>query len=153
MAKLNYKMQNILDIKYKLEEQAKSTYANAKLILDEEEEHLNNLISRKNGYELDLRNCVMSKIDLLNIKKYEESVEIIKYLTKLQEIKVKKAEQVVELARRKLNEVMIERKTHEKLKENVVEEFRLELNLDERKEVDELVSFKYNSPKDDEENV
>lgn len=153
MAKLNYKMQNILDIKYKLEEQAKSTYANAKLILDEEEESLNTLIARKNGYELELKNCVMSKIVLLNIKKYEESVEIIKYLIKLQEIKVKKAEQVVELARRKLNEVMIERKTHEKLKENVVEEFRLELNSDERKEIDELVSFKYNAPKDDEENV
>lgn len=38
---------------------------------------------------------------------------------------------------------MIERKTHEKLKENAFEEFKEELKGQEKKEVDELVSFKF----------
>ena len=41
---------------------------------------------------------------------------------------------------------MLERKTHEKLKENAKEVFFMELASGERKEVDELVSFKYNNP-------
>jgi flagellar FliJ protein len=64
----------------------------------------------------------------------------------LQELAVKKAEQQVELARQKLNLAMLERKTHEKLKENAKEVFFMELASGERKEVDELVSFKYNNP-------
>lgn len=40
---------------------------------------------------------------------------------------------------------MVDRKTHEKLKENEFEEFKSELNSIEKKEIDELVSFKYNN--------
>ena len=38
---------------------------------------------------------------------------------------------------------MQERKIHEKLKEKAFEEFLQELAIEERKELDELVSFKY----------
>lgn len=38
---------------------------------------------------------------------------------------------------------MKERKTYEKLKERAFEEFKLELNAAEQKEVDELVSFRH----------
>ena len=44
-----------------------------------------------------------------------------------------------------LKNLMIERKTHEKLKENKFEEFVKEVNDEENKVTDELVSFKYNS--------
>lgn len=152
MARFIYKMQNILEIKFKLEDQAKLAYANEKLKLDNEQKRLEYLYSRKSGYEVQLRNSIMSNLNLLNIKKYEESVEIIKYSIKLQDINVKRAEQNVEMARIKLNEVMIERKTYEKLKEKEVEEFKQEVNSDERKEVDELVSFRYNNSYNSEEN-
>ena len=39
---------------------------------------------------------------------------------------------------------MVDRKTHEKLKEKAFEEFKKELEDTEKKEVDELVSFKFN---------
>ena len=53
------------------------------------------------------------------------------------------AEKNVELARTKLNEVMMERKTHEKLKEQAFEVFKQELQYAENKEIDELVSYTY----------
>jgi len=41
--------------------------------------------------------------------------------------------------------VMQERKTHEKLKEKQLELFKEELKAAESKEIDELVSYTYNS--------
>ena len=50
MAKFIYRMQNILDIKYKLEAQARSDYAVAAAKLAEEEEKLAALFLRKRQY-------------------------------------------------------------------------------------------------------
>lgn len=40
---------------------------------------------------------------------------------------------------------MMERKTHEKLKERAFEKFKEELKAEESKEIDQLVSFTYNA--------
>ena len=39
---------------------------------------------------------------------------------------------------------MIERKTYEKLREKKMDEFKQELLLEEKKEIDELVSYTFN---------
>ena len=46
---------------------------------------------------------------------------------------------------------MIERKTYEKLKENAFEDFKKEIEVAEQKEIDELVSFKFNNNTSSEE--
>ena len=51
MAKFVYKMQNILDVKQKLEAQARSSYAAASMKLAEEEEKLAALYLRKRNFE------------------------------------------------------------------------------------------------------
>lgn len=56
---------------------------------------------------------------------------------------MREAEHVLEQARIKLAEVMMERKTHETLKEKAFEEFLREENRREGKEVDELTSYTY----------
>ena len=58
---------------------------------------------------------------------------------------VRKRSKELEQARQKLNTVMQERKMHEKLKEKKFDEFIVELNAQENKEVDELISYKYGS--------
>lgn len=50
MAKFIYRMQNILNIKYKLEESAKQEYAEARQALAAEEQKLDALKKRKQGY-------------------------------------------------------------------------------------------------------
>lgn len=151
MAKFFYKMQNILNIKYKLEEQAKSAYGAAKAILDEEEELLEEKKAKKEAYEQTLRTMVLEQLNILEIKRMEDAVEVSKYHIKMQLIAVRNAKKQVEIARKKLNEAMIERKTHEKLKENAFEVFKEEIKMEEKKEVDELVSFRYSRPMNSEE--
>ena len=51
MARFIYRMQSILDIKEKMEEQARMDFAAARMHLDEEEEKLQILNDRKAAYE------------------------------------------------------------------------------------------------------
>lgn len=143
MAKFFYKMQNILDIKEKLETQAKNDYAVANAALAEEEEKLNILHRRREEYEEKLKASYSGTLDLDNITEYADAVEIIKYHIRLQEVNVAKAQKQVDITREKLREAMQERKTHEKLKENAFEVFKQEVAAAESKEIDELVSYRH----------
>ena len=143
MAKFFYKMQNILDIKEKLETQARNDYAVANAALAEEEDKLNILEGRRDAYEEKLKESYSGKLDLNNITEYADAVEIIKYHMRLQEVNVEKARKQVDITREKLQEAMQERKTHEKLKENAFELFKQEVAASESKKIDELVSYRH----------
>ena len=67
----------------------------------------------------------------------------MKSAMRAQLLQVQSAERAVEDARRKLNDVMVERKTHEKLREKQFEQFKEELAYEENKVVDGLVSYTY----------
>lgn len=151
MTKFIYKMESILQIKYKMEDQAKTAYGNAHAKLIMEEKKLEELISKKEYYKEKLTNLMQSVLKILDIKQCENDIEIVKYYIKLQQVEVKKAEQQLEAARIRVNNAMIERKTHENLKEKAFEAFMLEYEAEQRKEIDELVSFQYNNPTDDQE--
>lgn len=143
MSKFIYRMQNILNIKYKLEEQAKTEFMLANQILREEEEKLLKLADRKHGYEENVRNLLQSHLDVEQIRENQDAVVRMEEFIKVQEKKVKEAEKQVELKSQKLTELMQERKAQEKLKEKAFEVFLQEENARESKEIDELVSFTY----------
>ena len=143
MKKFNYRMQSILDIKYKLEDQEKTNYSAAKMKLIEEEMKLDALCSRREEYEKSLCLCMNKKLNIIEIKRLQDGIESLKVFIKIQAIQVKKAEQGVELAQMKLNQAMKERKIQEKLREQAFEHYLRECEEEERKEVDELVSFSY----------
>jgi flagellar FliJ protein len=145
-------MENILQVNIKLEDQAKIAYSNARMILNREEEKLEEYIKRKMKYESELRNLTNSKLDIKKIKLCREAIEVMESKIRQQRIVVKNAEARVEAARVKLNDAMVERKTQENLKEKAFQEYLIELDLEERKEVDELISFRYGKPAIDEEN-
>lgn len=143
MAKFIYKMQNILDIKLKLEDQARTAYGNAMAKLEEEEKILNSIEDRKTGYENQLSELMSASLEVSEILRIENAVEIMNFKAEEQKLEVMSAERAVEKAREKLKEAMIERKIQEKLRENAFEDFKEEMNAQEKKEVDELVSYKY----------
>ncbi len=145
MAKFIYKMQNILDIKYKLEDQAKTQVALARQKLEEEKCILQELQAKKDDYEDRLRGNIVTKLNVVTIRELENGIEIFKEKIALQIREVEKATKRYNAAMDNLKNLMIERKTHEKLKENKFEEFVKEVNDEENKVTDELVSFKYNS--------
>ena len=145
MAKFIYRMQNILDIKLKMEDQAKASFAEANKELLIQEEKLEGLIRRREEYELEGQRLRLEKLNVIKLKDNSRALQVMKDMIKAQEMVVSIARDKVELARRKLQLAMQERKTQEKLKENAFEEFKHELNSEESKEVDELVSYRFGS--------
>lgn len=143
MAKFIYRMQNILSVKEKLETQARNEFAVASANLAREEEKLAEMVARKDGYASKLKELYSDNLDVQSIKETEDSVEIMKYHIKIQEINVASASTQLERARVKLQEAMQERKTHERLKEKQFEQFVAEQAAAESKEIDELVSYRF----------
>ena len=144
MAKFIYKRQNILDIKNKLETQEKTAFAIAMQKLRTEEKRLERIENEILGYEELIRQQNESSINIQEWKRCNEALEYKKNERQNQIQQIKMAQKNVDIARGRLNKVMIERKTQEVLKEKEFEEFVHEINESEKKEVDELVSFTYN---------
>ncbi len=143
MAKFQYRMQSILNIKLKMEDQAKMQFAQAQAKLNEDEEKLQALKNRKSQYESELKICLQAILDLPKIEELQNAIMRMEEFIVEQKREVDRAAKLVEKAREKLTEVMVERKSHEKLKENAFEEFIQELNSAEGKEIDELTSYTY----------
>lgn len=143
MAKFIFSMQNLLTMKEKLEEQEKNNYSQANLRLMEAEEELQRLQDRLREAQEQLRAEMSSSLDVRMIRRRENAVEIIRMYVRQQELVVIRCQKELEIARQRLNEAMKERKTYEKLKEKAFEEFCLEENRKEQKEVDELVSYRF----------
>lgn len=143
MAKFFYRMQNILNLKYKLEEQAKMEFAVARRRLTEEEEKLEALFCRKREYEEEGRRLREDTLAVLDILENRNAILQMDEFIELQKLEVAKAEEALEAERQKLQEVMQERKIHEKLREKAFEAFMKEENARESKEIDELVSYTY----------
>ncbi len=143
MAVFRYRMQSILDIKLKMETQAKQEFAQAKLVLDREEEKLSQLMEQKRFYEERAATLLNGKLDLLEIAANKEAILKIEEYILEQQKRIEKARQLLEAARAKLQEVMQERKVQESLKEKAFEEFLMEEKRQESKEIDQLTSYTY----------
>lgn len=144
MAKFIYKLQNVLDVKLKMENQAKTDFSMAAARLNEEEEKLQRLFEKKADYEEEYRKKSTGRLDIVELKFAKENVEYIKGRIEVQNGVINMAKKELEIARFRLNEAIKDRKIHEKLKENAFEEFLQEENAAEKKEIDQLVSFRYN---------
>lgn len=143
MARFHYSMQSILDIKLKMETQAKQEFSMARAALDREEEELARLIDRKRDYEVRAQELLAGTLDLQKIEENRTAILSMDRFIADQRVRVAAAERELERAREKLAEVMKERKTHENLKEKAFEQFLVDENRRESKEIDELTSYVY----------
>ena len=143
MAKFKYRMQNILNVKLQLETQAKMELGRQQALLREEQDRLKNLEDRKEDYLEEGRRI---RGDVLNAGQLRDNANAISAMDDLilaQEDRVDEALLRVEQARAKLQEVMQDRKMHEKLKEKALEQFMGDEKAAEGKAVDELTSYTY----------
>lgn len=145
MAKFVYRMQNILNIKQKLETQAQMAYSLANQKYLEEQKILQQYLVRRVGYEKKLKEAMQGNLNMQDVAHARADVNNMKTIVRRQMMEVHKAEKEMEDARLALNEVMQERKVQEKLREKAFEEFKKELAVAETKEIDELVSYTYNN--------
>ena len=143
MAKFVYRMQSLLNIQYQLETQAKMELGRAQMRLTQEEEKLQGLIDRKTAYLEEGRRLRSSRLHIMDLQDNRNAMLIMDEKIEDQREQVKFAEKHVEEARNRLQEVMKERKMHEKLREKAFVEFVREENAAEHKAVDELTSYTY----------
>ena len=142
MAKFRYRMQSILEIKKKLEEQAKNEFAAARAALKEEDK-LEQLKKRKEAYEDEGRALRENTLNIMDIIENKEALLRMDEFIADQQLNVKRAQDRMEEVRLALQTAMQESKTQEKLREKAFEQFVKEENAKESKEIDELVSYTY----------
>ena len=153
MKKFNFDLQGVLEIKEKLEGQAKINFGIARARLTAEENKRDEILARKEEYRARLEKLVNGDLDVTEIGRCSDAIDIIDEQLSNQEMMVKRAEKQLELMRTRLNTVVMERKTIEKLREKRFAEYLQEYNDEERKQVDELVSYRHSTaePEDEEE--
>ncbi len=142
MAVFRFRMQSILDMKAKLEEQAKIEFAQAQQKLSEEQELLEQIIRRKEeyiAYGIELRN---QSINVREILDTENAVDYMEEREKEQRLAVNVAQKAVDAAMKRMMDARMQTRTYEKLKEHAFEEFVQEINKEESKEIDQLNSYR-----------
>lgn len=144
MTRFRYRMQNILDIKEKMETQAKNEFAQAQAKLNAEEEKLADRVSYRQKLQEDGGWLLLA--DRLDILKIDENKKMVSYAgeqVRAQTIQVRMAQKKLDEQRVRMQKAMQERKTHEILKEKAFDDFKVELKAAEGKEIDELTSYTY----------
>ena len=143
MAKVVYRMQNILNLDEKLEEQARMEYATQQMALNEAEEREEALKRRRESYEDEARRLRGENLDIRKMTANAQAIDIMGGLISEQHKVVQQEETKLEAKRSALEEAMKERKTQEKLKEKAFEEFKAELAMEESKQIDQLTSYTF----------
>lgn len=148
MGRFRYRMQNILNIKEKLETQAKNEFAAANAELLDEQDKLAQMLAHNKEIEEESRRLrLRESLSIKDIKDNTLSAEIQKEKMKLQALRIHAAEKKVEQKREAMVNLMKERKTHEILKEKAFEQFLLDEKADESKQIDQLTSYTYGQNK------
>ncbi|MBO6016268.1 MAG: flagellar FliJ family protein, partial [Lachnospiraceae bacterium] len=115
---------------------------NAELLA--EQEKLSGLVFKKRNCEDSLRGEYEKvPLSINDIDFWKSNISYTDERIKQQTACVMNAQRKLETKRLAMLELMQDRKTHEKMKENAFEQFRAEVNAQESKEVDELVSYTY----------
>jgi len=140
LAKFTFRLQSVLNIKLRLEEQQKNAFSQAKKRLDEEEEKLRLLFGRLEEYEEEGRAMREKALHVRDILENEEALIRIKEYIEDQKAQVRLYERKLEEERLKLVELMKERKTYERLREKAFEEF-----LEEEKHEEAVANDEHNS--------
>ena len=144
MARFNYRMQSVLDLKYKTEGLAKTEFGLARRALIEEENKLSELYARKEAYFEEGRR--MRESDSLPVKEIMQMDAFMERMDELigeQKQAVARAEEFVEEKRAALTVEMQERQMQERLRERAFEQYMADEKAAEYKELDERSSFVY----------
>ena len=96
MARFRYRMQSILDIKEKLESQARQELAAAQMALNEELKRLEALEERKAGYEAEAAGLLSGTLKILDIEENKEAILKMEEYILLQQDRIRIAEKQVE---------------------------------------------------------
>ncbi len=145
MAKYTYRLQSLINIKEKLEEQKKNELAVENNKLNQEKQVLTELYQEMSSTLDKQEKEQKQSINAIQLQLYINYTDKLKIEIKQQLDKVEKQEKKTEEVRLELLEYTKAKKSLEKLKEKDYENYLEEEKRAEQKLVDEIVSYKYNS--------
>lgn len=150
MSKFVYRMQNILTIKEKMEQQAKTEFAAANVRVMEEEEKLEQCQQKREGLVHAGKELLLAdKLSILDIEENKKLVAHAGEQVRAQTIQVRMAQKKLEDQRIRMQKAMQERKTQDILREKAFDEFMQEEKAAESKEIDQLTSFTHGQKSND----
>lgn len=140
MAKFVFRLQSVLNLKKRLEEQQRNAFAAAKKRLDEENEKLASLYIRLEEFEEEGRQMRDKSLKVRDILDNGEAIIRVREYIEEQKAQVRLCEMKVEEEREKLVEMMRERKMYERLREKAFEEY-----VEEEKREEGVINDEHNS--------
>ena len=140
MAKFSFRLQSILNLKLRLEEQQRNAFSQAKRRLDEEIEKLDGLYVRLSDYEAEGCRMREDTLKLQDILDNEEAIMRMKEFIEDQKAQVRLYEMRLEEERKKLVDLMQERKMYERLREKAFDAY-----LEEEKHIEGVENDEHNS--------
>lgn len=144
MAKFIFPMEQLLNIKRKMEKQKQMEYAKALQELSAAEQRLQVLITVRKEEIIHYQSYLCSgTINPNEMKRLHAALQYYRHQVDLQEEAVEKGKHQVQLAIEAVRKALQERKTYELLREKEYESYLEEEKLLELKTVDEIVSYKY----------
>lgn len=145
MAKYTYRLQSLINIREKLEEQKKNELAIENHKLLEEKQILNNFNDDVENTLKSQEEYLSNSINTFQLQQYMQYLDKLKIEIKKQTKVVNKQEKITEKVRLELMEHTKAKKSLEKLKEKDFEAYLEEEKKAEQKVIDEIVSYKYNT--------
>ncbi|MDP4179484.1 MAG: flagellar export protein FliJ [Bacillota bacterium] len=143
MAKFFFKLQPLLNIKTQLENNAKNELGKAVQKLEEEKDRKKQLENYRQKYIDDFGEKSGKGMRVEKLKEYTAYISHLAHKIEAQNKNIKEASENVDKHREELVAIVKEIKILEKLKEKKYKEYLNELQKDEQKVIDELVSYKY----------
>ena len=143
MAKFIFRLQSYLGVKEQLEEMKKNEYGQALKRLEDEKQRKLALEQEQVENVRLFKKALSTRVVAVEIRRYNNRIELLKVWIVEQEERVKAAEQFVEEKRLELVEAMKERKALETVKERNYEEYLKEEQRVEQVVVDGVVSYQY----------
>jgi len=141
MAKFNFKLQSLLNVKAHQEDNLKNELGKAITALEAEKQKLHKLESKKDNYIIEF-NQKVKKTTVVKIKEYNGYISFLTAQIRLQKENVNCASRNVDKVREELIQIVKEREILDKLKEKKLEDYRLDEKIAEQKLNDEIVSFR-----------
>lgn len=141
MMKFKFRMERVLSYKQTIENHKKSQYGRAQQNLNNEEMKLNTINQYKENMKNE-KNLSATKTNVGNLAMYNNYINNITIEIKSQEKIVVESLEEVEEAKKEMVHAVKEKKMFEKLRENEYEKYLYEVQKQEEKEVDTIVSYK-----------
>ncbi|MCD6310750.1 MAG: flagellar export protein FliJ [Candidatus Eremiobacteraeota bacterium] len=138
-----FKLQSVLDLKIQIEDEEKEKLAKLNAEKAREEMILRGLQEAKVETTRVFKDKQRGELDIVELKQYEAHLKKLEYMIVNQRLRIKELEIKIEEQRQVVIEASKERKTFEKLKDKHKEAFIKEMEMEERKFIDELAITRY----------